>query len=130
MFSVPSIPPEALSDWVQPGAVVAIVGLLLAALRGFRAELKDMRTDFKEELKDMRTGFKEELRASEARQQKQMDAIKEELSDMRTEFKAELRASQTRQQEQVDEIRETNKLLGEKVDRLIEVFLSAQVKAA
>ena len=49
---------------------------------------------------------------------------------LRAEFKAELTASQTRQQDQVDEIRETNKVLEEKVDRLIEVFLSARMKAA
>ena len=150
MLSLPSIPPDVLSDWGQPGALVAIIGLLLAIFRGLRSELRDMRTDFKEELKasetrqelqlrDMRTDFKQELKASEARQEqqlrasesrqeKQMDELKEEIRGLRTDFKQELRASETRQQEQISEIRESNKLLGEKVDRLIEVFLSAQVK--
>ena len=106
MLSTPSILPELFSQWIQPGAVVAIAGLLLMAFRGIRADLKDIRIE-----------FKEKIRANEARQERQMN-----------EFKQEVRANEARQEKQMDELKQANKALGEKVDRLLEAFLMAQAK--
>ena len=52
---MPSISPGLFSEWIQPGAVVAVAGLLLASFRGLRSDLK------------------EEIRASEARQEQRMN---------------------------------------------------------
>ena len=124
MLSTPSILPELFSQWIQPGAVVAIAGLLLIAFRGIRADLKDIRIE-----------FKEEIRANEARQERQMDEFKQEIranearqERQMNEFKQEVRANEARQEKQMDELKQANKALGEKVDRLLEAFLMAQAK--
>ena len=55
LFSLPSIPTDVLSTWIQPVAALGFLGLLLAAFHG------------------MQTEFKEEIRASEASQAKLTD---------------------------------------------------------
>ena len=117
MLSNPSILPELFSQWIQPGAVVAIAGLLLMAFRGIRADLKDIRIEFKEEIRVSEARLKEEIRANEVRRERQMN-----------EFKQEVRANEARQEKQMDELKQANKALGEKVDRLLEAFLMAQAK--
>ena len=72
MLSLPSIPPDLLSDWIQPAVIVALVGLLLTAFRGVRTELK------------------EEIRASETRQAKRTDELKADINRQMSEFKAEV----------------------------------------
>ena len=113
---MPSLPPSLFSDWIQPGAVVAVVGLLLGAFRGLRTE------------------FKEEIRSSEARQEKQMDELKQEIrandARLREEIKAnearqekqmgalreEIKANNARQEKQMDELKEASRSLEEKFD--------------
>ena len=85
---MPSLPPELLTQWLQPGALVAGavggLGLLISAFRNLRAELK-------EEMKDL----KEEMRASEERLNKRIDEVREEM-----------RASEERLNKRIDEVKE------------------------
>ena len=121
MLSTPSILPELFSQWIQPGAVVAIAGLLLMAFRGIRADLKDIRIEFKEEIRVSEARLREEIRANEARQERQMDEFKQEVranearqERQMNEFKQEVRANEARQEKQMDELKQANKALGEK----------------
>lgn len=79
-----------------------MAGLLLAAFRGLRSDLK------------------EELKAREARQEKRLD-------DFRNEFKEAFKASETRQEKQMDDLKAATQALGDKVDRLVEVILAAKL---
>ena len=66
---MPSLPPELLTQWLQPGALVAGavggLGLLISAFRNLRADLK------------------EEMRASEDRVNKRIDEVKEEMKEIK-----------------------------------------------
>jgi len=81
---MPSLPPQLLTQWLQPGALVAGavggLGLLISAFRNLRAELKE----------DMRE-LKQEMRAGEDRVNKRIDEVKEEVREMKEEMK-ELKA--------------------------------------
>ena len=92
---MPSLPPELLTQWLQPGALVAGavggLGLLISAFRNLRAELK-------EEMREL----KEEMRAGEARVNKRID-------ELRTEIKEEMRASEERVNKRIDEVKEEMK---------------------
>ena len=92
---MPSLPPELLTQWLQPGALVAGavggLGLLISAFRNLRAELK-------EEMREL----KEEMRASEARVNKRID-------ELRVEMKEEMRASEERVNKRIDEVKEEMK---------------------
>ena len=99
---MPSLPPQVLTQWLQPGALVAGavggLGLLISAFRNLRAELKE---DMKELKQEMRAGedrvnkriddVKEEVRASEDRVNRRIDEVKEEMREMKEEMK-ELKA--------------------------------------
>ena len=77
---MPSLPPELLTQWLQPGALVAGavggLGLLISAFRNLRAELKEEMRELKEELK-------EEMRASEDRVNRRIDEVKEEMKEIK-----------------------------------------------
>ena len=64
-----SLPPELLTQWLQPGALVAGavggLGLLIGAFRNLRADLK------------------EEMRAGEARVNKRIDEVREEMKEIK-----------------------------------------------
>ena len=85
---MPSLPPELLTRWLQPGALVAGavggLGLLISAFRNLRTELK-------EEMKEL----KQEMRASEDRLNKRIDEVREEM-----------RASEERVNRRIDEVKE------------------------
>ena len=99
---MPSLPPQLLTQWLQPGALVAGavggLGLLISAFRNLRAELKE---DMRELKQEMRAGedrvnqrideVKEEVRAGEDRVNKRIDEVKEEVREMKEEMK-ELKA--------------------------------------
>ncbi|MXW41261.1 MAG: DUF342 domain-containing protein [Synechococcus sp. SB0668_bin_15] len=99
---MPSLPPELLTQWLQPGALVAgAVGglvLLISAFRNLRAELKEEMKELKQETREL----KEEMRASEARFNKRIDEV-------RTEMKEEVRASEERVNRRIDEVKEEMK---------------------
>ncbi|MCY4235597.1 MAG: hypothetical protein OXE74_04725, partial [Cyanobacteria bacterium MAG CAR2_bin_4] len=84
---MPSLPPELLTQWLQPGALVAGavggLGLLISAFRNLRTELK-------EEMKEL----KQEMRASEDRLNKRIDEVREEM-----------RASEERVNRRIDEVK-------------------------
>ena len=92
---MPSLPPDLLTNWLQPGAIVAGavggLGLLITAFGNVRAELK-------EELKEM----KEELKAGEARVNRRIDELKEEMKEM----KEEMKAGEARVNRRIDEVKE------------------------
>ena len=103
MFSFPSVFTDVLSGWIQPGVVVAVAGLFLAALRG-------MRTEFKEEIRASEARLsqeiyraKEENQASEARQAKRTDELKTDINKQMNEFRSDMK-----------EMRADNRALGEK----------------
>ena len=77
---MPSLPPELLANWLQPGALVAGavggLGLLISAFRNLRADLK-------EEMREM----KEEMRAGEARVNRRIDEVKEGMKEVKEEMR-------------------------------------------
>ena len=81
MFSLPSIPTDLLSAWIQPGAVLGFIGLLLAALHR-------MRTELREEIRASEARLKEENQASEARQAKRTDELRADMKEMRADNRA------------------------------------------
>ena len=99
---MPSLPPELLTQWLQPGALVAGavggLGLLISAFRNLRTELKEEMKELKQE---MRAGedrlnkrideVREEMRASEERVNRRIDEVKEEMREVKQEMK-ELKA--------------------------------------
>ena len=77
--------------------------------------------------------LKREIRASEARQQKQMDELKEEFKDVRRELRASevrhsdaLKASEERQKQQMDDLKTANEVLAGKLDQLPDAFPAAK----
>ena len=103
---MPSLPPELLTQWLQPGALVAGVvgglGLLISAFRNLRTELKEEMKELKQEMRasedrlnkridEVKTEMKEEMRASEERVNRRIDEVKEEMREVKQEMK-ELKA--------------------------------------
>ena len=88
---MPSLPPELLTQWLQPGALVAGavggLGLLISAFRNLRADLKEeMRAGearVNKRIDDLRTEMKEEMRAGEERVNKRIDEVKEEMKEIK-----------------------------------------------
>ena len=97
---MPPLPP-GLREWFGPSAFLALLALLLG-LQGKRID--ELRAD---------------LKASEARQQQEMK-----------ELRADLKASEARQQQDMKELRAElkadNRVLSEKMDRLIEALLAVK----
>ena len=91
-----SLPP-GLREWFGPSVFLAVLALLLD-LQGKRID--ELREDMKELRADMKE-IRSDLKASEARQQQGM-----------TELRAELKAD--------------NRVLSEKMDRLIEALLAVK----
>ena len=104
---MPPLPP-GLSEWFAPSFVLAGLALLLS-LQGKRID--ELRAD---------------LKASEARQQQE---VKELRADMK-EIRSDLKASEARQQQGMMELRAElkadNRVLAEKMDRLIEALLAVK----
>ena len=96
---MPSLPPELLTQWLQPGALVAGavggLGLLISAFRNLRTELKEEMKELKQEMREMKV----EMRAGEERVNKRIDEV-------RTEMKEEVRASEERVNRRIDEVKE------------------------
>ena len=92
---MPSLPPELLTQWLQPGALVAGavggLGLLISAFRNLRAELKEEMRELKEEMREI----KQEMRAGEDRVNRRIDEVREEM-----------RASEERVNRRIDEVKE------------------------
>ncbi|MCY4332868.1 MAG: hypothetical protein OXC96_10325 [Cyanobacteria bacterium MAG CAR1_bin_15] len=103
---MPSLPPELLTQWLQPGALVAGavggLGLLISAFRNLRTELKEEMKELKQEMRasedrlnkridEVKTEMKEEMRASEERVNRRIDEVKEEMREVKQEMK-ELKA--------------------------------------
>ena len=80
---MPSLPPELLTRWLQPGALVAGavggLGLLISAFRNLRTELKEEMKELKQEMREMKV----EMRAGEERVNKRIDEVKEEVRELK-----------------------------------------------
>ena len=118
---MPSLPP-GLSEWFAPSAFLAGLTLLLG-VQGKRID--ELREDMKELRADMKD-IRSDLKASEARQQQE---VKELRADMK-EIRADMKASEARQQQEMKELRAElkadNRVLAEKMDRLIEALLTVK----
>ena len=92
---MPSLPPELLTQWLQPGALVAGavggLGLLINAFRNLRAELKEEMRAGEDRLHKRIDEVREEMRASEERVNRRIDEVKEEMREVKQEMK-ELKA--------------------------------------
>ena len=116
---MPFLPPEFLTQWLQPGALVAGgvggLGLLISAFRNLRAEVKEEIRASEERLNkridETRTEVKEEIRASEERLNKRID-------ETRTEVKEEMKASEARLNRRIDEVKEEMRELKEEMKEL------------
>ena len=93
---MPSLPPE-LGQWLAPSVFLAMLGLILG-LQGKRID--ELRADMK---------------ASEARQQQDIKELRADLKEVRAELK-EVRA----------ELKADNRVLGEKLDRLLEALATVK----
>ena len=129
---MPPLPP-GLSEWFAPSAFLAGLTLLLGVqgkrIDELREDMKELRADLKasearqqQEVKELRA----DLKASEARQQQE---VKELRADMK-EIRSDLKASEARQQQGMMELRAElkadNRVLAEKMDRLIEALLAVK----
>ncbi|MCY4332869.1 MAG: hypothetical protein OXC96_10330 [Cyanobacteria bacterium MAG CAR1_bin_15] len=92
---MPSLPPELLTQWLQPGALVAGavggLGLLISAFRNLRTELKEEMRAGEDRLNKRIDEVREEMRASEERVNRRIDEVKEEMREVKQEMK-ELKA--------------------------------------
>lgn len=108
---MPSLPPELLTQWLQPGALVAGavggLGLLISAFRNLRTELREEMRELKEELK-------QEIRASEDRVNKRIDEVREEM-----------RASEERVNRRIDEVKEEMREVKEEMKELKALLIQA-----
>ena len=103
---MPSLPPEFLTQWLQPGALVAGavggLGLLISAFRNLRTEVKEEMRAGEERtnkrIDELRAEVKEEMRAGEERANKRVD-----------ELRAEMRAGEERTNKRIDEVKEEMK---------------------
>ena len=84
---MPSLPPELLTQWLQPGALVAGavggLGLLISAFRNLRTELKQEMRAGEDRVNKRIDEMKEEMRASEERVNKRIDEVKEEMKEIK-----------------------------------------------
>ncbi|MCY4173701.1 MAG: hypothetical protein OXF25_06500 [Cyanobacteria bacterium MAG CAR3_bin_5] len=84
---MPSLPPELLTQWLQPGALVAGavggLGLLISAFRNLRTELKEEMRAGEDRLNKRIDEVREEMRASEERVNRRIDEVKEEVRELK-----------------------------------------------
>ena len=140
------VPPAAIvSNWIQPGALVAGVvgslGLLMSAFRGVESKLEKRIDEVKAEIKageerqraEMQT-LRTEMKAGEERQRAEMQTLRTEMkAEMRASEerqRAEMKASEERQKSDIQALRGDVKFLGDKLDRVLESFLAAKQEAA
>ena len=100
---MPSLPPE-LGQWLAPSVFLAMLGLILG-LQGKRID--ELRAD---------------LKASEARQQQDIKELRADLKEVRADLK-EVRAEL---KEVRAELKADNRVLGEKLDRLLEALATVK----
>ena len=143
---LPSLPslPSAVAEWLPPTAWGAI-GVFLAVNRmetkAGEARLNQRMDEVKEEFQASEARIRDELKASEAR-------IRDELKASEARVRDELKASEARQAQRTDELRADmnrqmadlrtdmnrqmadfradNRVLGEKMDRLLELFATVK----
>ena len=96
---MPSISP-GLSAWLQPGVMGAGLAIIWAEVRAQGRRIDELRADMK---------------ASEVRQDKRID-----------ELRVDMKASEVRQRQDIAELKADNRVLGEKLDRLLEGLLAAR----
>ena len=103
---MPSLPPEFLTQWLQPGALVAGavggLGLLISAFRNLRTEMKEEMRAGEERLNKRIDELRAEMMAGEERANKRVD-------ELRTEMKEEMRAGEERTNKRIDEVKEEMK---------------------
>ena len=97
-----SLPPEFLTQWLQPGALVAGavggLGLLISAFRNLRTEMKEEMRAGEERLNKRIDELRAEMMAGEERANKRVD-----------ELRAEMRAGEERTNKRIDEVKEEMK---------------------
>ena len=98
-----SLPP-ALAQWFP----LAAWGVVSVFQGGIWMELKASEARLRDELKAVEARLRNEQQASEAR------------------LRSEQQASEARQVKRTDELRADIKALGEKIDRLVEIFATAK----
>ena len=88
---MPSLPSELLTQWLQPGALVAGavggLGLLISAFRNLRADLKEEMRAGEARVNKRIDEVKEEMQAGEARVNKRIDEVKGEMREVKEEMK-------------------------------------------
>ena len=88
---MPSLPPELLTQWLQPGALVAGavggLGLLISAFRNLRTDLKEEMRAGEARVNKRIDEVKEEMQAGEARVNKRIDEVKGEMREVKEEMK-------------------------------------------
>ena len=128
---LPSLPslPSAVAEWLPPTAWGAI-GVFLA--------VNWMETKASESRLNQRIDeVKEEFQAGEARVNQRIDEVKEEFQASEARVRDELKASEARQAQRTDELRadmnrqmadlrSDNRVLGEKMDRLLELLATVK----
>ena len=123
MFSLPSVPTDLLSAWIQPGAVLGFLGLLLAAFQRMRTEFKEEVRASEARLNKRIDELKEENQASEARQAKRNDELKADMNKQMNEFRSDTNRQMNELRADMKELRADNRALGNKMDRLLEALL-------
>ncbi len=124
MVLLPSLPslPSAVAEWLPPTAWGAI-GVFLAVnwmeTKASEARLNQRIDEVKEEFQASEARIRDELKASEARVRDELKAS-EARQAQRTD---ELRADMNRQ---MADLRADNRVLGEKMDRLLELLATVK----
>ena len=122
----PSVNPALLlqlTQWLQPGALVALFGLLITNSRSLRHDLKEDikvgRTKLDNKIDTVKAELKEHIRATEAR-------LDNKIDDVKTEMKEEIRVSEARLGRRIDDVKVEIRVLGDKLDRVLEGFLATK----
>ena len=146
---LPSLPslPSAVAEWLPPTAWGAI-GVFLAVnwmeTKASESRLNQRIDEVKEEFQASESRLnqridevKEEFQAGEARVNQRIDEVKEEFQAGEARVRDELKASEARQAQRTDELRADmnrqmadlradNRVLGEKMDRLLELLATVK----
>ena len=99
--------PGELVDWLQPGAIGAGLAIVWTETRaqGKRIDEQGRRIDEQGKRIDQ---LRDDMKASEERQRQEMAELRHDMKELRAEHKAD------------------NRVLGEKLDRLVEALLTAK----
>ena len=103
---LPSLPP-AFAQWFPLaawGVVSVFQGVIWVELIRLRDEIKAVEARLRDELKASEVRLRSEQQASEARQVKRTDELRADIKELRAD----------------------NKALGEKIDRLVEIFATVR----